>query len=112
MSGSTLREPEAEPTPIPDAPPAAAHRAPVVVPKARLRTLLSVPLASLIALGVHFLLSKQRPSPETRSYSLFLGIVLVLALVAAAVQPFWPQLRRWMIRMCPIFAAAALLLCV
>jgi len=112
MSGPTVKEPEAEPTLGPEAPPAAALRAPVAVPKARLRTLLSVPLASLIALSVHLLLSKRPPLPETHSYTLFLGIVLVTALAAAAVQPFWAQLRRWMARMCPIFAAAVLSLCV
>ena len=112
MSGSTLKDPETEPTPIIESLPAATHRAPAVVPKARLRTLLSVPIASLITLGVHLLIPKPQTLPETRAYSLFLGIVFALGLVAAAVQPFWAQLRRWMARMCPIFAAAVLSLCV
>jgi NitT/TauT family transport system permease protein len=111
MSGPTLTEAEAEPTPGSEVSLLEADRVPVVVPKARPRTLLSVPLASLIALGVHLILTKQGPSPETYSYSLFLCIVLVAALAAAAVQPFWAQLRRWMARMCPVFAAALLLLC-
>jgi NitT/TauT family transport system permease protein len=41
----------------------------------------------------------------------FLGVVLGVFLAAAAVQSFWPGLRRWMTHMCPIIAAAVLLLC-
>jgi NitT/TauT family transport system permease protein len=82
-----------------------------MVSKLRARTLLAVPVATLIALGVHWLVSKAEPAPDTRSYSTFLGIILGASLAAAAVQPFWSSLRRWMAHMSPIIAAAVLLLC-
>ncbi len=112
MNGSTLKETEAEPTSSPEVLLIAAHRAPAVVPRARMRTLLSVPLASLMALGVFLLVSKPTPLTEARAYSLFLCIIFAFGLVAAAVQPFWAQLRGWMAHMCPIIAAAVLALCV
>jgi len=61
--------------------------------RARARTLLAIPL------------------PETHSYSVFLGIILGSAGVAAVAQSFWSHLRRWMRHMCPIIAAAVWLLC-
>ena len=102
------------------APPAPAEAAPVLgapvrpaAPPDRLpwRTLAALPLASGLAMAVHFFTSKKEPPVETHSYSLFLGGVLALAIFIATVQPFWPGLRRWMRGMCPILAAAAVLLC-
>jgi NitT/TauT family transport system permease protein len=84
---------------------------PVPVSRPRVWTLLVVPLAALIALAVHLFVSKDEPSADTRSYSVFLGIILGASLVAAAVQPLWSGLRRWMAHMCPILAAAVLVLC-
>ena len=75
------------------------------------RSLIAVPAVTLLALAVHWLVSKNEPAPDTRSYTVFLGIILSLALVAAVVQRVWPSLRRWMAHLCPIFAAAILLLC-
>jgi NitT/TauT family transport system permease protein len=75
------------------------------------RTLLSVPLAALLSLGIHVLISGNEPAPDTRSFTLFLSCVLGGSLGAVLVQPFWPGLRRWMAHMCPILAAAVLLLC-
>ena len=75
------------------------------------RILLAVPAAALIGLAVHLVVSKNEPPVDTRSYSTFLGLVLGVSLIAAAVQRFWPGLRRWMAHMCPIFAGALLLLC-
>ncbi len=49
---------------------------------------------------------------EARSYSIMLGTVLGLSIVAAAVQPMWSGLRKWMRGMNPIVAAALLLLTV
>ena len=83
----------------------------VLVFRPRLRTLLATPLAALIALAVHLLVSKSEPAADTRSYTVFLGLILAASLVAAAVQPFWSGLRRWMAHMGPILAAAVLLLC-
>jgi NitT/TauT family transport system permease protein len=70
-----------------------------------------MPLAALIALAVHLFVSKSEPVADTRSYSLFLGIILGVSVVAAAVQPLWSGLRHWMAHMCPILAAAVLSLC-
>ena len=55
--------------------------------------------------------SQGQPAAETHSYSVFLGIVFVTAMVAAAVHPWWSHLRRWMQHMGPIIAAAISLLC-
>jgi sulfonate transport system permease protein len=76
------------------------------------RTWLAIPVATAFAFGVHLWAAKNQPAPETQSYSVFLGIVAALGLVCAGVQPFWPQLRRWMQHNCPIIAGAICLLCV
>jgi NitT/TauT family transport system permease protein len=85
-----------------------------VAPKSdsMLVTLLALPIASSIALAIHFSVSKSEPAPETRSYTLLLGGVLVAGISMAVSQRWWPGLRRWMRDMCPIFAAAVLLLSV
>jgi NitT/TauT family transport system permease protein len=79
--------------------------------KLPLRTQLAVPLATALALAVHLLISKEEPPIETRSYTFFLSAFLGTAVVALGAQPFWSGLRRWMRGMCPIFAAATVLLC-
>jgi len=79
--------------------------------RARARTLLAIPVAASVALAVHLGVSKNQPLPETHSYSVFLGIILGSAGVAAVAQSFWSHLRRWMRHMCPIIAAAVWLLC-
>jgi sulfonate transport system permease protein len=84
---------------------------PAIASKLRLPSLLAFPAATLIALAVHFFVSQDEAAVDTRSYTVFLGIILGASLVAAAVQPFWSGLRRWMAHMCPIFAAVVLLLC-
>ena len=71
-------------------------------PRARVRTLLAIPMAASVALAVHLGVSKNRPVPETHSYSVFLCIILGSAILAAAVQTFESHLRRWMGHMCPI----------
>jgi NitT/TauT family transport system permease protein len=77
----------------------------------RLRRLLSLPVATLIALVVHLLVSKNEAPVDTRSYSIFLSAILGASIVAVAVQSLWPGLRRWMAHMWPILAAAVSLLC-
>jgi NitT/TauT family transport system permease protein len=77
----------------------------------RAGTLLAVPLAALIALAAHGFVPGGEPAPDARSYSLLLGIILGAFLAAAAAQSFWPALRRWMIHLCPIIAAAVLVMC-
>jgi NitT/TauT family transport system permease protein len=84
------------------APPAAA--------KVRLRTLLALPLAAALALGVHFYASKNEPPVDTQNYFTFLAMVLGAGLAAAAIQPFWAGLRRWVSEVFPVIAAAVVLL--
>ncbi|MFL5048454.1 MAG: ABC transporter permease, partial [Xanthobacteraceae bacterium] len=80
------------------------------VPTAPLRTLLAIPIATLIAFAIHLWASKNQPASETRAWSELLAILFGAALLAAILQRFWPGLRRWMDHMCPIIAAAILLL--
>jgi NitT/TauT family transport system permease protein len=78
--------------------------------KARWQTLLAVPLATCLALAVHLCLRNDESLSETHLYSLFLNVILGAAIAAAVIQMFWAGLRRWMQKMCPIFAAAILIL--
>lgn len=75
-----------------------------------LRITVLVPAVLVIAFVVHIWASKAQSAAETRHYSIFLGIFFAASVVAAAIQPLWPALRRWMQHMCPIMAAAVLLL--
>ena len=72
--------------------------------------LLALPVASALAIGVHLFVSKNESLVEGRSYTTLLAIFFGFALMAAAVQAFWPGLRRWMRGMCPILATAVVLL--
>src|SRR3954463_15237487 len=94
----------ADPANVPIAPSRAAK------PVIRLRTLLAIPMACVVALAVHLISSRNQPSAETRLYSEFLAGLFGLAIAAAIVQNFWGWLRRWMRQMAPIFAAAIILL--
>jgi NitT/TauT family transport system permease protein len=76
----------------------------------KLRTLLCVPLAAGLALAIHMFASKGELPVDTRSYSVFLSIVLALGLAAGVASPFWLGLRRWMEATAPIIAAAIVML--
>src|SRR5437868_3762021 len=78
--------------------------------KGNARALLVVPIALIVTLAVHAWAGKDRPVSETHLYSLFLGGVFALAVIAGVVQIGWRGLRRWMQHMCPIIAAVFLLL--
>ena len=78
----------------------------------RLRTLLAIPVAVLVALAVHACVSRHEPAPETKSYWIFLAAGLGASLALMAVQFFWPGLRRWMRDTAPIVAGAVSLLMV
>ncbi len=80
--------------------------------KAPIAGLVAVPLAAILSLVVHLLVSKEEPPLETRTYSIFLAVTLGVSLLALAVQPFWLGLRRRLTEMSPIFAAALVLLCI
>src|SRR6266700_3967788 len=92
----------------------AAHAPNIIRPSASrvaAPTFLAIPVAASVAFAVHLGVSKNQPVPETHSYSMFLGVILVSAFAAAVVQLFWPPLKRWMRHMCPIITAAVLLMC-
>jgi len=76
------------------------------------RTLLPVPVATIVALSVHFAASTRQLPAETRSYTIFLLGVLGVTLMALIAQAFWRPVREWMKEMGPIFAAAIVLLCI
>jgi len=98
-----------------DAPAAAVNppAAPLAAaPEIRWRTLLAAPVASALALAIHFWISKDRPAAETQLYFRWLSLVFGLGVIAGVVQFFSPQLRRWMRQMCPIIAAAMVSCCV
>jgi NitT/TauT family transport system permease protein len=79
--------------------------------KLRWRTLLSVPGSLVIALAVHHVVKGNDPEPDTSSYSIFLGSVLLVSLLLATLQNFSIPVRRWMAHMNPIIAAAVVSLC-
>jgi len=98
-------------SPAPDVLARPVSRTNAIAVKPRVRTLLAVPIATLIALAVHYYVSKKELAPETHLYFLFLYGVLGLSLLAGVMQLFSAHLRRWMMHMCPIIAAAILSLC-
>lgn len=82
--------------------------APEVVP-ARPRVvvpLMAVPLAAIVAFGVHAALAGKQPAAESQHYTIFLAITFGVWLGAIGLQALWPGLRRWMVHMGPIIAAA------
>jgi NitT/TauT family transport system permease protein len=76
-----------------------------------LRARLSLPLATLMALAVHVAVSKNEPPADTRSYTVFLLVVLSLSAAATLAQAFSMPLRRWVGHMWPILAVFVTLLC-
>jgi NitT/TauT family transport system permease protein len=78
--------------------------------RARFPVALAVPMATLVTLAIHLGLPNNELPSEARLYSFFLAGILAAALMLAVIQFFWPGLRRWMRNMCPILAAAVLIL--
>ncbi|HEX8309790.1 MAG TPA: ABC transporter permease subunit [Chthoniobacteraceae bacterium] len=91
--------------------PPAGSVAPLTVAKTPWGTVVAVPLAAALALAVHVFISAKEPPLESRSFTIFLSVMLGLGVFLLIVQPLWSGLRRWMREMCPIFAAAIMLLC-
>src|SRR5204863_715209 len=60
--------------------------------------------------AIHWWAMRATALPENHTYSVFLGLVLGLSIAADLAQIALPSLRRWMSHMCPIIAAAILLL--
>jgi NitT/TauT family transport system permease protein len=82
------------------------------VPKALWRTRASVPIASLLALGIHVMVARTRPAAETNFYSILLITVAAISITTAGVQSISPFLRARVIHLFPIIAAAILCLSV
>ena len=76
--------------------------------KWRLQTILAVPVAAAIALGIHFLVARHQIS-SGHYYSILLFIALGAGLVGSAFYPLFERLRRRMQNLCPIFGATILL---
>lgn len=76
------------------------------------RFLLAIPVSVTISFAIHLWAAQNQPAVETRSYSIFLGIIFALAGLAAIVQPAWTYLRRWLQHMSPILAVAFLLMAI
>lgn len=79
-------------------------------PSMRVTTILATPLATIIAFGIHYFVSKNQPALETKLYSIFLAAVFLSALLATGLQVGGPLPRKWLTHICPIIAATVLLL--
>ena len=75
-----------------------------------LRTLLVVPVATCITIGLHFLIAPRELPHEARTYTIVLLNFLGGGIVLSLLQRFWTGLRNWMRNMSAIVAAAVLLL--
>src|SRR5687767_9320705 len=86
---------------------------PAPIRRWRWRSVLAIPVAAGIALGVRYLIpDKHPPLPlVTHYYPTLLATFLALGVVAAIVQAFWNPLRRQMRDKAPILAAAILAVC-
>jgi NitT/TauT family transport system permease protein len=73
-------------------------------------TLLAVPAAGVVALGLHLFAAANEPPAEALLYTYFLSGLLIATVVAAAIQPLWSGLRQWMRDTCPLVAAAVFFL--
>jgi NitT/TauT family transport system permease protein len=71
---------------------------------------IAIPIATTVALGVHYLAAGAESPIETRSYTLLLSGIFAAALGVAVLQLFSTALRRWMRNTAPIVAAVLLLL--
>jgi NitT/TauT family transport system permease protein len=69
---------------------------------------LAVPVAALVAFGIHLLISRNAPPLETHSYMLLFWEILGVSIFLAIAQSFWIGFRQWMRHMWPIFTAAIL----
>ena len=75
-------------------------------------TLVAVPSAVAIALGLHGFAAPSQSPAEALLYIYFLSGLLIAAIFAAAVQPLSSRLRNWMRNSCPLIAAAVFFLVV
>ena len=80
--------------------------------KVRRLTLLALPFAAVIALGLHWFAAANEAPAEALLYTYFLSGFLVAALIAIAVQPMWSGLRNWMRNSSPLMTASVFCLVV
>src|SRR5437879_8803047 len=66
------------------------------MPGLRWRTIAAVPVAALVALGVHLLFTSRESPVETHSYALLYWEIVAVSIVLAIAQNFSAGLRRWM----------------
>jgi NitT/TauT family transport system permease protein len=112
MNTVSVPSKESLPAPLTAARPVpVAERAPADSSRWPWRTVLPVPLATSLALGIHAAVARNELPGDARSYSLLLSGFLAASILAAFGQAVWTPLRRWMVGMCPIIAGAILLLC-
>ena len=64
-------------------------------PKPTPANLASVPLACLVALGVHFAVQKRDPEPDTTCYVILLGAVFLGSITLSGLQAVNLAVRRW-----------------
>lgn len=72
---------------------------------------LAFPIAAAVTLGLHLLLAKSYSAQETQSYSMFLGVLVGLG-VMACLLPRALKIKQWYGENAPILTAAVMLLCV
>jgi NitT/TauT family transport system permease protein len=76
--------------------------------KLRWRTMLAVPIAALVVLGIHLLASTKESPVQAHSYALLMYEIIGVSFLLMVAQRFWVELRQWMRHMCPIFTIAIL----
>jgi len=69
----------------------------------------AISVAAAIALTAHWFASKNDLSVQERPYTVLLVTILGVGVALAFAQLYWAALRNWMRQMCPIIAAALLL---
>ena len=77
--------------------------------KLRLRTLIILPLAVGISFVAHLITARKEPASQTLSFSVLLGLVFGLSVLAAGLQLISWRLRKWVGHFFPILSAAVLL---
>jgi len=97
------------PSVVPPEAPAASAKNGIAKPESTrlsLPTLLAVPVACAVGIGLHLAVRKNDPEPDTTCYLVLLGGILGLSLLLGVVQLFSAPVRRWANHMLPIVAGA------
>src|SRR5436853_6953592 len=88
-----------------------ARGEPVVASKGSVsvRTLLAMPVAAIVAGGIHAWAEQKQPLPE-RQYYYLLGAFFVIGVMASIFQGLSSRVRKWVVETGPIMAAGIFLL--